>query len=250
METDQESEEAAQTMTEDFWQKLKKDITKLIIIVAVCLVLCAGSVIAITIFDGMTRSNNGDEAYNLQAIREELADYEHVDAGAAPNKKIALSQEYLIVRLKDDAWDLVYQSDETLNKKQWSAEDLARFRTVVIADSYEQSAEYRSTSNGSLVTITSEFVRLAFFDVKEQCVVYTTQIGTELPESKSSSHAYTVDNTEVISRVRSIMNETAVPDWVMPVLILVMGAAGITGLIKLFELISYLKLYLKRDKKK
>ena len=185
----------------------------------------------------------GDEAYNLQLIRENLVDYENYEAlpSAAGKPDTDKSSGFLVVRLKEDGWNLTYQSDFSLDKDRWTPEDLSRFSTVLIAVSHEESADYKSRNTGSTVTISTEKVKIYYYDTASGNVVKTEVIGSELPASKTSSASYTVEDDTIAEQFKKLRGEAVTPMWVFILCMFGSLAAGGAALFLLVMLIVKLK---------
>ena len=144
----------------------------------------------------------GDQDYNLDVIRE-VVNYDNVPASSV-DEAPAKGARFLIVQNRQKGgrhWELIFQSDYSLDKQQWTPEDVRGFDYLVIVESSFDKAQYRSATGNESFIASAEKAVLKYYDIAQECVVYTKQMSRGLPSTKSDKYDYTFKNDDIITNV-------------------------------------------------
>ena len=179
----------------------------------------------------------GDAEYNLEMVREHLVDFEKKTYSVGNKDLLPENPRFLVVRQdrKTGEWSLIYQSDKSLNRKQWTEEDLERFDLVVMATSTMKSERYTSNKSTDIVTISAEQVKLTYYDTARRVVYAGGNINRSLPDKTDTSTDRTVGNKEITDKVREKLGLYYVPTVVHVITIAITLVSGVFAFLLLKE---------------
>ena len=195
-----------------------------------CSVICVlFLVIVITNFIRSAGGSLGDAEYNLEMVKEHLVDFERSSYSVSNQDLLPENPRFLIVRQdrKTGEWSLIYQSDKSLNRKQWTEEDLERFDLVVMAASTMKSERYTSNKSTDIITISAEQVDLTYYDTARGKVYAGGNINKSLPDKTDTSIDRTVGDKEITDKVREKLGMYYVPTVVHVITIAITVISGI-----------------------
>ena len=188
-----------------------KKVRRLLIACTVTCVLFLA--IAVSFYIRSTGGSLGDAEYNLEMVREHLVDFTRSSFSSDNKVSIPENPRFLVVRKdrKTGEWRLIYQSDKSLNRKQWTEADLERFDFVVMADSEMKSERYKSNQTQDVVNISAEWVNLTYYDTARGRVVAYRTVRQNLPEKTGNSSDHVVNNKQITDDIREYLGLYYVP---------------------------------------